>query len=241
MIKTEERNLVSAQSSNFNNYRNEVLEVLEHLKKIKTKKLKESDVPAYLSFVKNNARFNVDNYIGNYEKAAKKTSFIQAFEGMTLESLRKIKIKLTSPTIEFNFQKGYPILLIPTKNAFDDDGFRNNAQMLLNGRPAYLMKNLRLKEVNKKLSLNSAYTANEKFILESFSMDEDEFVKLFYKSLEGYRKRLIEEWISSLQSDYASLMEKPKLESFDYRIKTLQIIQKFLGLKLFEWDWAKLN
>ncbi len=72
MIKTEEKNLVSTQSSNFNNYRKEVLEVLEHLKKIKTKKLKESDVPAYLTFVKNNARFNVDNYIGDYEKAAKK-------------------------------------------------------------------------------------------------------------------------------------------------------------------------
>ena len=41
MIKTEEKNLVSTQSSNFNNYRKEVLEVLEHLKKIKTKKLKE--------------------------------------------------------------------------------------------------------------------------------------------------------------------------------------------------------
>lgn len=240
MIKTEEKNLVSTQSSNFNNYRKEVLEVLEHLKKIKTKKLKESDVPAYLTFVKNNARFNVDNYIGDYEKAAKKTSFIQAFESMTLESLKKIKIKLTSPTIEFNFQKGYPILLIPTKNAFDDDGFRNNAQMLLTGRPAYFMKNLRLKEINLKLS-PSDYTANAKFILESSSMDEDEFFKLFYKSLDGYRKRLIDEWISSLQSDYASLMEKPKLESFDYRIKTLQIIQKFLGLKLFEWDWAKLN
>lgn len=240
MIKTEEKNLVSTQSSNFNNYRKEVLEVLEHLKKIKTKKLKESDVPAYLTFVKNNARFNVDNYIGDYEKAAKKTSFIQAFEGMTLESLKKIKIKLTSPTIEFNFQKGYPILLIPTKNAFDDDGFRNNAQMLLTGRPAYFMKNLRLKEINLKLS-PSDYTANAKFILESSSMDEDEFFKLFYKSLDGYRKRLIDEWISSLQSDYASLMEKTKLESFDYRIKTLQIIQKFLGLKLFEWDWAKLN
>ena len=240
MIKTEEKNLVSTQSSNFNNYRKEVLEVLEHLKKIKTKKLKESDVSSYLTFVKNNARFNVDNYIGDYEKAAKKTSFIQAFEGMTLESLRKTKIKLTSPVIEFNFQKGYPILLTPTKNAFDDDGFRNNAQMLLTGRPEYLIKNLRLKEINYRLS-PSDYTANARFVLESFSMDEDEFLKLFYKTLDNYRKRLIEEWISSLQSDYASLMEKPKLESFDYRIKTLQIIQKFLGLKLFEWDWAKLN
>lgn len=240
MIKTEEKNLVSTQSSNFNNYRKEVLEVLEHLKKIKTKKLKESDVSAYLSFVKNNARFNINNYIGNYEKATKKTSFIQAFEGMTLESLGKTKIKLTSPVIEFNFQKGYPILLTPTKNAFDDDGFRNNAQMLLTGRPKYLIKNLRLKEINYRLS-PSDYTANARFVLESFSMDEDEFLKLFYKTLDNYRKRLIEEWISSLQSDYASLMEKPKLESFDYRIKTLQIIQKFLGLKLFEWDWGKLN
>lgn len=240
MIKTEERNLVSAQSSNFNNYRKEVLEVLEHLKKIKTKKLKESDVSAYLTFVKNNARFNINNYIGNFEKAAKKTSFIQAFEGMTLESLRKTKIKLTSPVIEFNFQKGYPILLTPTKNAFDDDGFRNNAQMLLTGRPEYLIKNLRLKEINYLLS-PSDYTANARFVLESFSMDEDEFLKLFYKTLDNYRKRLIEEWISSLQSDYASLMERPRLESFDYRIKILQIIQKFLGLKLFEWDWAKLN
>lgn len=240
MIKTEEKNLVSTQSSNFNNYRTEVLEVLEHLKKIKTKKLKESDVSAYLTFVKNNARFNINNYIGNFEKAAKKTSFIQAFEGITLESLRKTKIKLISPVIEFNFQKGYPILLTPTKNAFDDDGFRNNAQMLLTGRPEYLIKNLRLKEINYRLS-PSDYTANARFVLESFSMDEDEFLKLFYKTLDNYRKRLIEEWISSLQSDYVSLMERPRLESFDYRIKTLQIIQKFLGLKLFEWDWAKLN
>lgn len=240
MIKTEEKNLVSTQSSNFNNYRKEVLEVLEHLKKIKTKKLKESDVSAYLTFVKNNARFNINNYIGNFEKAAKKTSFIQAFEGMTLESLRKTKIKLTSPVIEFNFQKGYPILLTPTKNAFDDDGFRNNAQMLLTGRPEYLIKNLRLKEINYRLS-PSDYTANARFVLESFSMDEEEFLKLFYKTLDNYRKRLIEEWISSLQSDYASLMERPRLESFDYRIKSLQIIQKFLGIKLFEWDWAKLN
>ncbi len=159
---------------------------------------------------------------------------------MTLESLRKTKIKLTSPVIEFNFQKGYPILLTPTKNAFDDDGFRNNAQMLLTGRPEYLIKNLRLKEINYRLS-PSDYTANARFVLESFSMDEDEFLKLFYKTLDNYRKRLIEEWISSLQSDYASLMERPRLESFDYRIKILQIIQKFLGLKLFEWDWAKLN
>lgn len=240
MIKTEEKNLVSTQSSNFNNYRKEVLEVLEHLKKIKTKKLKESDVSAYLTFVKNNARFNINNYIGNFEKAAKKTSFIQAFEGMTLESLRKTKIKLTSPVIEFNFQKGYPILLTPTKNAFDDDGFRNNAQMLLTGRPEYLIKNLRLKEINYRLS-PSDYTANARFVLESFSMDKEEFLKLFYKTLDNYRKRLIEEWISSLQSDYASLMERPRLESFDYRIKSLQIIQKFLGIKLFEWDWAKLN
>lgn len=172
MIKTEERSDLEKQNSNFNSYRKEVLEVLENLKTLKQKKLKESEVEDYLKFVKNNMRFNIDSYIGYDSRALKKDSFIKAFEGLTLESLDKIKIKLKSMAIELNFQKGYPVLFSKqTPNPRNDYGLRSNAITTFTGR----------------------------------------------------------------------LIEKPKLASFDYRIERIREIQNFLGLELFEWNFAYEN
>jgi hypothetical protein len=245
MIKTEERSDLEKQNSNFNSYRKEVLEVLENLKTLKQKKLKESEVEDYLKFVKNNMRFNIDSYIGYDSRALKKDSFIKAFEGLTLESLDKIKIKLKSMAIELNFQKGYPVLFSKqTPNPKNDYGLRSNAITTFTGRPGYFMKNLRLKEINYKLS-PSDYTVNTRFVIEFLSTDklkeEDEFFKLFYKTLDNYRKRIVEDWISALNRDYTSLIEKPKLASFDYRIERIREIQNFLGLELFEWNFAYEN
>jgi len=59
--------------------------------------------------------------------------------------------------------------------------------------------------------------------------------------LDNYRKRIVEDWISALNRDYTSLIEKPKLASFDYRIERIREIQNFLGLELFEWNFAYEN
>ena len=84
-------------------------------------------------------------------------------------------------------------------------------------------------------SRNSKSITSEKSFYKVYVKKENDkdFFELFFKSLEGYKKRVINDKIDLLKSDLVELINFP-LNSFeDSRINRLQKIRNYFGLGLF--------
>lgn len=219
-------------------YKESLIETIKFLESFKKKKLQKVEVKNYLEEMKSNIRLNFDKFNGSYGELIKirdKNNFIKEYKGKSLAELRYKGIRIESPVFEFNFQDKIPHIRSPRsflEEIQTKDSYKNIISVYFFGRPKFFTEGLILLDLSSR---NSKSITSEKSFYKVYVKKENDkdFFELFFKSLEGYKKRVINDKIDLLKSDLIELINLP-LNSFeDSRITRLQKIRNYFGLGLF--------
>lgn len=235
---SENKNVISQT------YRESLIETINFLESFKKNKLQKVEVKNYLEEMKSNIHFNFKNFKGTYadlKKIRKKEDFLKNYKGKSLADLKEYGITINSPVFELNFQDGKSHIGSSGTFAVDkslpkDNNFYNAISVFFFGRPKFFTEGLILSDLSEK-SVKTNCSDSEKAIYKLVVEKENDkdFFESFYKSLEGYRKRTIDDNIDKLKSDLIELIDSPIFSSSsDNRIYRLQRIQHYFGLELLK-------
>lgn len=221
-------------------YKSSLIETINFLENFKKKKLQKVEVKNYLEEMKSNIRLNFNNFNGSYAdlmKIQNKKDFLKQYKGKNLAELRKSGIRTESPAFEFNFKDGIPRIGAPhsfVEGEIQPKDYYNNVILIFFfGRPKFFTEGLILSDFS---NINSKSSLSDKSLYKVHVEKENDkdFFESFYKNLENYRKRTINDKIDLLKSDFVELINIP-LNSFeDSRINRLQKIRNYFGLGLFK-------
>ena len=217
-------------------YKESLIETLNFLDKIKKKKLQKIEVKNYLEKMKSSIRLNFDYFEGSYSERKRiryKNDFLEQFKGKSLLELKGVGITLFSPVFEFNFQEGNPRLGYPSP--LKESNYKNSILVTFLGRPKFFTECLKLSGLSDQTN-NSMFSANSIYEFSVRKENDKYFFESFYKSLEGYRKRTINEKIDLLKSDYVGLLNSSIYNFEDSRIFRLQKVRNLFGLELLKVD-----
>lgn len=217
-------------------YKESLIETLNFLDKIKKKKLQKIEVKNYLEKMKSSIRLNFDYFEGSYSERKRiryKNDFLEQFKGKSLLELKGVGITLFSPVFEFNFQEGNPRLGYPSP--LKESNYKNSILVTFLGRPKFFTEGLKLSGLSDQTN-NSMFSANSIYEFSVRKENDKYFFESFYKSLEGYRKRTINEKIDLLKSDYVGLLNSSIYNFEDSRIFRLQKVRNLFGLELLKVD-----
>lgn len=217
-------------------YKESLIETINFLDEIKKKKLQKIEVKNYLEEMKSSIRLNFDYFEGSYSERKRiryKEDFLEQFKGSSLLELKGVGITLFSPVFEFNFQEGYPRLGYPSP--FKESNYKNSILVTFLGRPKFFTEGLQLSSLSDQTN-NSTFSANSIYKFSVRKEKDKDFFESFYKSLEGYRKRTINDKIDLLKSDYVGLFNSSISNFEDSRIFRLQKVRNLFGLELLKID-----
>lgn len=217
-------------------YKESLIETINFLNEIKKKKLQKIEVRNYLEEMKSSIRLNFDYFEGSYSERKRiryKKDFFEQFKGKSLLELKEVGITLFSPVFEFNFQEGNTRLGYPSP--LKESNYKNSILVTFLGRPKFFTEGLKLSAVSDQTN-NSTFSANSIYEFSVRKENDKDFFESFYKSLEGYRKRMINEKIDLLKSDYVELLNSSISNFKDSRILRLQRVRNLFGLELLKVD-----
>lgn len=217
-------------------YKESLIETINFLNEIKKKKLQKIEVRNYLEEMKSSIRLNFDYFEGSYSERKKiryKKDFFEQFKGKSLLELKEVGITLFSPVFEFNFQEGNTRLGYPSP--LKESNYKNSILVTFLGRPKFFTEGLKLSALSDQTN-NSTFSANSIYEFSVRKENDKDFFESFYKSLEGYRKRTINEKIDLLKSDYVELLNSSISNFKDSRILRLQRVRNLFGLELLKVD-----
>lgn len=217
-------------------YKESLIETINFLNEIKKKKLQKIEVRNYLEEMKSSIRLNFDYFEGSYSERKKiryKKDFFEQFKGKSLLELKEVGITLFSPVFEFNFQEGNTRLGYPSP--LKESNYKNSILVTFLGRPKFFTEGLKLSALSDQTN-NSTFSANSIYEFSVGKENDKDFFESFYKSMEGYRKRTINEKIDLLKSDYVELLNSSISNFKDSRILRLQRIRNLFGLELLKVD-----
>ena len=214
-------------------YEESLIETINFLVEIKKKKLQKVEVKNYLEEMKSNVRLNFDSFEGSYahrKQIQYKKDFFERFKGSSLLDLKGYGITLFSPGFEFNFQEGIPRLGYPSP--LKESNYKNSILVTFLGRPKFFTEGLKLSGLSSQT--NSIFSVNSIYEFSVSKENDKDFFESFYKSLEGYRKRTINDKIDLLKSDLVDLLKLPISNSKDSRILRLQKVRNYFGMELLK-------
>lgn len=214
-------------------YEESLIETINFLVEIKKKKLQKVEVKNYLDEMKSSVRLNFDSFEGSYahrKQIQYKKDFFERFKGSSLLDLKGYGITLFSPGFEFNFQEGSPRLGYPSH--LKESNYKNSILVTFLGRPKFFTEGLKLSGLSSRT--NSIFSVNSIYEFSVSKENDKDFFESFYKSLEGYRKRTINDKIDLLKSDLVDLLKLPISNSKDSRILRLQKVRNYFGLELLK-------
>lgn len=217
-------------------YKESLIETINFLNEIKKKKLQKIEVRNYLEEMKSSIRLNFDYFEGSYSERKRiryKKDFFEQFKGKSLLELKEVGITLFSPVFEFNFQEGNTRLGYPPP--LKESNYKNSILVTFLGRPKFFTEGLKLSALSDQTN-NSTFSANSIYEFSVRKENDKDFFESFYKSLEGYRKRMINEKIDLLKSDYVELLNSSISNFKDSRILRLQRVRNLFGLELLKVD-----
>lgn len=217
-------------------YKESLIETINFLNEIKKKKLQKIEVRNYLEEMKSSIRLNFDYFEGSYSERKRiryKKDFFEQFKGKSLLELKEVGITLFSPVFEFNFQEGNTRLGYPSP--LKESNYKNSILVTFLGRPKFFTEGLKLSALSDQTN-NSTFSANSIYEFSVRKENDKDFFESFYKSLEGYRKRTINEKIDLLKSDYVELLNSSISNFKDSRILRLQRVRNLFGLELLKVD-----
>ena len=217
-------------------YKESLIETINFLNEIKKKKLQKIEVRNYLEEMKSSIRLNFDYFEGSYSERKRiryKKDFFEQFKGKSLLELKEVGITLFSPVFEFNFQEGNTRLGYPSP--LKESNYKNSILVTFLGRPKFFTEGLKLSALSDQTN-NSTFSANSIYEFSVRKENDKDFFESFYKSLEGYRKRMINEKIDLLKSDYVELLNSSISNFKDSRILRLQRVRNLFGLELLKVD-----
>ena len=217
-------------------YKESLIETINFLNEIKKKKLQKTEVRNYLEEMKSSIRLNFDYFEGSYSERKRiryKKDFFEQFKGKSLLELKEVGITLFSPVFEFNFQEGNTRLGYPSP--LKESNYKNSILVTFLGRPKFFTEGLKLSALSDQTN-NSTFSANSIYEFSVRKENDKDFFESFYKSLEGYRKRTINEKIDLLKSDYVELLNSSISNFKDSRILRLQRVRNLFGLELLKVD-----
>lgn len=217
-------------------YKESLIETINFLNEIKKKKLQKIEVRNYLEEMKSSIRLNFDYFEGSYSERKRiryKKDFFEQFKGKSLLELKEVGITLFSPVFEFNFQEGNTRLGYPSP--LKESNYKNSILVTFLGRPKFFTEGLKLSALSDQTN-NSTFSANSIYEFSVRKENDKDFFESFYKSLEGYRKRMINEKIDILKSDYVELLNSSISNFKDSRILRLQRVRNLFGLELLKVD-----
>lgn len=217
-------------------YKESLIETINFLNEIKKKKLQKIEVRNYLEEMKSSIRLNFDYFEGSYSERKRiryKKDFFEQFKGKSLLELKEVGITLFSPVFEFNFQEGNTRLGYPSP--LKESNYKNSILVTFLGRPKFFTEGLKLSALSDQTN-NSTFSANSIYEFSVRKENDKDFFESFYKSLEGYRKRTINEKIDLLKSDYVELLNSSISNFKDSRIIRLQRVRNLFGLELLKVD-----
>ena len=99
--------------------------------------------------------------------------------------------------LSFNFQEGIPRLGYPSP--LKESNYKNSILVTFLGRPKFFTEGLKLSGLSSQT--NSIFSVNSIYEFSVSKENDKDFFESFYKSLEGYRKRTINDKIDLLKSD----------------------------------------
>lgn len=221
-------------------YKSSLIETINFLENFKKKKLQKVEVKNYLEEMKVNIRLNFDNFNGSYAdllKIQNKKDFLKQYKGKTLAEIRKSGIRTESPAFEFNFKDGIPRIGSPhsfVEGEIKSKDYYNNVILIFFfGRPKFFTEGLILSDFSNRNSKSSL--SDKSFYKVRVEKENDkDFFESFYKNLENYRKRTINEKIDLLKNDFIGLINSPISNLEDSRINRLQRFQNYFGLEIFK-------
>lgn len=217
-------------------YKESLIETINFLNEVKKKKLQKIEVRNYLEEMKSSIRLNFDYFEGSYSERKRiryKKDFFEQFKGKSLLELKEVGITLFSPVFEFNFQEGNTRLGYPSP--LKESNYKNSILVTFLGRPKFFTEGLKLSALSDQTN-NSTFSANSIYEFSVRKENDKDFFESFYKSLEGYRKRMINEKIDLLKSDYVELLNSSISNFKDSRILRLQRVRNLFGLELLKVD-----
>lgn len=217
-------------------YKESLIETINFLNEIKKKKLQKIEVRNYLEEMKSSIRLNFDYFEGSYSERKRiryKKDFFEQFKGKSLLELKEVGITLFNPVFEFNFQEGNTRLGYPSP--LKESNYKNSILVTFLGRPKFFTEGLKLSALSDQTN-NSTFSANSIYEFSVRKENDKDFFESFYKSLEGYRKRTINEKIDLLKSDYVELLNSSISNFKDSRILRLQRVRNLFGLELLKVD-----
>lgn len=216
-------------------YEASLIETINFLETFKKKKLQKVEVKNYLEEMKSSIRLNFDSFEGSYahrKQIRYKKDFFERFNGSSLLDLKGYGITLFSPAFEFNFQEGTPHLGYPSHSK--ESNYKNSILVTFLGRPKFFTEGLKLSGLSSQT--NSIFSENSIYEFSVSKENDKDFFESFYKSLEGYRKRTINDKIDILKSDLVDLLKLPISNSKDSRILRLQRVRNYFGMELLKVD-----
>lgn len=217
-------------------YKESLIETINFLDEIKKKKLQKIEVKNYLEEMKSSIRLNFDYFEGSYSERKRiryKEDFLEQFKGSSLLELKGVGITLFSPVFEFNFQEGDPHIAYPSP--LKESNYKDSILVTFLGRPKFFTEGLRLSSLSEQTN-NSTFSANSIYKFSVRKENDKDFFESFYKSLESYRKRTINDKIDLLKSDYVGLLNSSISNFEDSRIFRLQKVRNLFGLELLKID-----
>lgn len=217
-------------------YKESLIETINFLDEIKKKKLQKIEVKNYLEEMKSSIRLNFDYFEGSYSELKRiryKEDFLKQFKGSSLLELKGVGITLFSPVFEFNFQEGNPRIDYPSP--LKESNYKDSILVTFLGRPKFFTEGLRLSSLSEQTN-NAKFSANSIYKFSVRKENDKDFFESFYKSLESYRKRTINDKIDLLKSDYVGLLNSSISNFEDSRIFRLQKVRNLFGLELLKID-----